>query len=192
MPTKAQLRATMKSLLAAMSPAECTTASASACDRVAALPEFAAARTIALYAPLPTELDVFPLAALAISQGKAAAIPRTNWATRELVFSSITSTDLNALVLGRLGLREPAPDAPAIPISTIDLLLVPGLAFDRRGNRLGRGAGFYDRLLASPDLRALTVGVGFDQQLVADGSVPVDLHDIPTARICTPMGMITP
>lgn len=184
--TKPELRAAMKSALAAMSPAERITASAAACRLIAALPEFAAARTIALYAPLPTELDVLPLAAAAIAQGKTVAIPRTNWATRELVFSPITATDQNALILGRLGLREPAPDAPAIAFASIDILLVPGLAFDDRGGRLGRGAGFYDRLLARPELRALTIGVGFDQQLVSD--VPIDPHDHAVARVATPNG----
>ncbi len=178
----------MKAALAAMNPAHRATASARACDRLAALPEFAAARTLALYAPLPTELDVMPLAAAAIAHGVTVAIPRTNWTTRELLFAPLATADTNALVLGRLGLREPGRDAPTILLSAIDLLVVPGLAFDPRGHRLGRGAGFYDRLLAHPDLRALTVGVCFDEQLVED--VPVDPHDLPVASVVTPSHVV--
>jgi 5-formyltetrahydrofolate cyclo-ligase len=188
--TKPEFRARMKSLLERILPPARVTASAKVCALVEALPEFAAARVVALYAPLPAELDVLPLATATGAAGKTAAFPRTNWATRELLFSALTPADANALVLGRLGLREPSPHAPVLDVASIDLLLVPGLAFDARGHRLGRGAGFYDRLLARPDLRALTVGVGFDEQLVS--TIPVDAHDRALRLVVVPSGVVQP
>ena len=83
---------------------------------------------------------------------------------------------------GRFGIREPGSGSPAISLHRIDLVLVPGLAFDERGNRLGRGRGDYDRLLEG--VRAIKCGVGFDSQLHAE--IPVEPHDILLDCILTP------
>jgi 5-formyltetrahydrofolate cyclo-ligase len=73
-----------------------------------------------------------------------------------------------------MGLREPVAGAP-IPISIIDLVVVPGLAFDKSGNRLGRGRGFYDRFLAHPEFTGLTSAFAFEEQFLPE--IPVDPLD---------------
>jgi len=74
-----------------------------------------------------------------------------------------------------LGVRSPIAGQP-IPLHTLDAMIIPGLAFDASGSRLGRGGGYYDRTLAACGPRTLVIGVGFDCQLVA--AVPTDPHDI--------------
>jgi 5-formyltetrahydrofolate cyclo-ligase len=86
------------------------------------------------------------------------------------------------LVVGAFQVREPVAGCPVVAMNRLDLALVPGLAFDARGHRLGRGKGFYDRLLAGFPGR--TVGVAFDFQVVAQ--VPVEPHDIALNAVVTP------
>lgn len=86
-----------------------------------------------------------------------------------------------AAVPGRFGIPE--PDGAAEPPGRIDAVLVPGLAFSRRGARLGQGAGFYDRALAGLDPRALRVGVCYAWQLRDD--VPMDRHDVAMTHVAT-------
>ena len=74
-----------------------------------------------------------------------------------------------------LGIREPVSGVP-IPTSMIDLVIVPGLGFDEKGNRLGRGRGFYDRFLAHPQLRAVKCALAFEEQLCPE--VPCDPLDV--------------
>ena len=77
---------------------------------------------------------------------------------------------------GAFGVREPSPDMPVIPLDQIDAFLCPGLAFDPRGGRLGRGRGFYDRMLAGARPDALRIGVCFPWQIVPD--VFPEAHDV--------------
>ena len=76
---------------------------------------------------------------------------------------------------GTLNILEPQGKVFSA-LSTIDLILVPGLAFDLRGHRCGRGKGYYDRFLAQPEVQAKTIGVGFDFQCLPD--IPTDAHDV--------------
>jgi len=89
---------------------------------------------------------------------------------------------LTDLQLGRFGIREPAEHCADLTISQLDLLLVPGVAFDLHGRRLGRGKGFYDQLLAVAS--GTTCGVAFDEQIVKE--IPVEPHDIFVDCILTP------
>ena len=81
--------------------------------------------------------------------------------------------ELAELVLGRFGIREPAPGPQ---LEKLDLIVVPGLAFTVTGNRLGRGAGYYDRFLATVPTTTLKVGVCFEFQLVPQ--IPSESHDV--------------
>jgi 5-formyltetrahydrofolate cyclo-ligase len=83
---------------------------------------------------------------------------------------------------GPLGILD-VPDAPAVPVAEIDVVLVPCLAVDRAGNRLGRGGGFYDRFLARPDLKALTIVIALEEQLFDE--VPVNACDRRAAGVVT-------
>jgi 5,10-methenyltetrahydrofolate synthetase len=89
---------------------------------------------------------------------------------------------------GQYGIREPGGHCIAIPSNRLDLILVPGVAFDAYGRRLGRGKGFYDQLLES--VRGTTCGVAFDEQIVE--AVPVEPHDVYLNCILTPTRWIEP
>ena len=102
-------------------------------------------------------------------------------ATPEPAASAAVQSVDAGLIAGRHGIREPAADVSAVPPGEIDLVLVPGLAFDEAGRRLGRGAGYYDRFLAP--LSVATVGVAFELQLVPE--VPAGSGDVPVGAIVT-------
>jgi 5-formyltetrahydrofolate cyclo-ligase len=131
-----------------------------------------AIRTVATFAALPGEPDLLPLVTL--HPGHHWIYPRVEG--DRLTLHPVRSPSCD-LLPGAFGIREPSPALPAIPVDAIDAFLCPGLAFDRRGGRLGRGRGFYDRLLehARPD--AIKLGVAFPIQLVDDTfSEPHDIH----------------
>lgn len=93
----------------------------------------------------------------------------------------------DALVKGAFGIREPLPDAPLCLPEAVDLVLVPAVACDQRGYRLGYGGGFYDRLFEQPQWRKIPkVGIIFDLAFVPE--VPVDPWDVPLDGICTDWG----
>ena len=90
--------------------------------------------------------------------------------------------------VGQWGFREPVFDpAHVIPPDEFDLVLVPGAAFTADGQRLGRGGGFYDKLLATPGFRAFKIGICFDYQLVP--AVPLESHDQRVDRVATESGI---
>ncbi len=115
------------------------------------------------------------------------ALPRVDG--ERLVFHRVTARGEMALSSGPFGTREPADDvATRMNDADAATVLVPGLAFDHTGGRLGRGAGFYDRFLANPALRARKVGVGFACQVVE--RVPMEAHDAPLDAIVTEDGWL--
>ena len=89
---------------------------------------------------------------------------------------------------GQMNVWEPQPHCPVIEIAALDIILVPGLAFTRDGKRLGRGGGYYDRLLAQPDCRAQRIAVAFDVQIV--DHITVEFHDQHIHQIITESGLI--
>ena len=129
--------------------------SAALCAQVAASSLFAEAGTLAAYMPLPREADVMPLIQLALDRGKTLLLPRTGDDGR-LSFHRVSCLD--SLVRGAYGLPEPEAGLPAVPGAEIDLMLVPLEALSPDGLRLGKGGGYYDRLLAEdPPRTALAV-----------------------------------
>ncbi len=136
-----------------------------------AAPEFEAARSVALYSPVYNEVfteEVFRAARLA---GKRVAYPRVQGASLEFVEVS----DLGELEPGAFGVLEPAGGA-TVGVNELDLLVVPGVAFDADGFRLGYGKGFYDRVLHGCPERGILVGLCFQFQLTP--SLPAESHDI--------------
>jgi 5-formyltetrahydrofolate cyclo-ligase len=149
-------------------------ASAAITARIAALPSFIAARTVLLTLPFRSEWDTLPLVEQALAAGKTVAAPRVNRATRMLDLHSL-SDSARALVPGAFGIPEPAATADRVAPESVEWVLVPGVAFDRTGRRLGYGGGYYDRLL--PLLgHATRVAGAFDLQLV--DRVPWAPHDV--------------
>lgn len=151
-------------------------------DRIGALPEFVAARTVLLTLPFRSEWDARLLVRDALAAGKTVALPRVDVATRMLVLHVIADVDAD-VALGYRDIPEPRADAAAIAPTTVDWVLVPGVAFDPQGGRLGYGGGFYDRLLPLLGAHALRVAGAFETQIVAQ--VPAAPHDLKVDLIAT-------
>jgi 5-formyltetrahydrofolate cyclo-ligase len=147
--------------------------------RLLALPELARARSVALYAPLPDEvqLDLLPLRLS--ERGCRLAYPRIQGSALSLHWIA----ERSALCPGPRGLLEPSEGSPSASPETLDAILVPGLMFDRRGRRLGRGGGHYDRLLAGVPASVPLLGVCLAEQLVEE--LPVEPHDVPLPCVVT-------
>jgi len=176
-PSKSSLRQQLREQLKKLTAASRHQASI---QMAAFLPEFAAwnvARRIYAFSPLTNEPD----------------LTRWDWSGKSLALPRMTATGLefhqvsgfSALPIHSLGMAEPPADAPAaLPP---DLVLVPGLGFDRQGHRLGRGAGYYDRFLATLPSATWRIGVGFECQ-VRD-SIPTEPHDIRLHGLVTELGV---
>ncbi len=166
---KQALRNQVGATLKQMEPDERAAASARARALLAAQALWEAAQWVLFFAPLPEELDVWPLLTEALSAGKRVALPR--FVAENGTYEACQIQDPNSdLRVGHFGIREPARHCARLPSTWLDLILVPGVAFDLHGRRLGRGKGYYDQLLKA--LRGTTCGVAFDQQIVDE--VPVD------------------
>jgi 5-formyltetrahydrofolate cyclo-ligase len=125
-------------------------------------------RTIAAYSPLVGEID--PSATIA-------GHPEVRWVYPRVTGDHLTFHTGDSLQPGSFGILEPLADSPEIPLHEIDAFLCPGLAFDLRGGRLGRGRGFYDRLLAQARLDATFLGICQEFQIVPDTfSEPHDIR----------------
>jgi 5-formyltetrahydrofolate cyclo-ligase len=178
---KAQMRGQLRARLAQIAPADRQAQSALLVERLVQSKPWQSARSVLLYAPLPDEPDLWPVLALALMSGKTAALPAFDPKTDRYVARRVDDPD-RQIVLGRFGIREAAEAAAKMSLNQLDLVLVPGVAYDARGGRLGRGRGFYDRLLA--EAAGIKCGVAFDEQLVA--TVPLEPHDIRLNCILTP------
>jgi 5-formyltetrahydrofolate cyclo-ligase len=139
------------------------------------------ARTVMLFIPLADEINVLPLVDEALDHHKVVLLPRFDSAKESYQPAQVINLSVD-LVRGPFGVTEPGPDCPAHPLKPLDVTVVPGLAFDRVGRRLGRGKGHYDRLLA--DAGGQFWGVGFESQLLAE--LPVESHDVVLNCIVTP------
>jgi 5-formyltetrahydrofolate cyclo-ligase len=159
--------------------------SAALCERIAALPSYVAARAIHCYLPMRSEVDTRPLIADALARGKRVVVPIVVPKASELSHAWLESLSADALAPGVFGTYTPRDARPAAP-GDWELTLVPLLAFDRRGYRLGYGKGFYDRLLAAS--RTTTIGVGFAAQEIA--ALPDEAHDIALEWIVTERELI--
>jgi 5-formyltetrahydrofolate cyclo-ligase len=152
--------------------------------RFASLPGFANAATVLLYvSAFPEEIETGAMLAQTLKMGKRLLCPRVDRPTRRLRLFQVD--DLAAdLRPGTLGIPEPAAHCREFRPAQVDWVLVPGLAFDDRGYRLGRGAGHYDRLLPALRPDAPRWALAFDCQWVE--SFPVEPHDVPLDGIVTP------
>jgi 5-formyltetrahydrofolate cyclo-ligase len=144
---------------------------------------FRTAGAVLLYAShFPEEIQTQPLLEAALAAGKTLVLPRVGIEPGRMDLCRVTEPGAE-LVPGKLAIPEPCAECPLVGAEAIDLVLVPGLAFDAVGYRLGRGGGFYDRLLADDALDAETCSIAYEIQLIA--SVPREPHDQPVQTIVT-------
>jgi 5-formyltetrahydrofolate cyclo-ligase len=178
---KEALRKMVRAALKSLSVAEKSKNSPLACARLKSQPLWQSAKSIMFYAPLADELDVWPLLLEALAGGRRVFLPRFDATKNSYAACEIrdVQTDLRT---GPFGIREPSPGCAEVPLKHLDLVLVPGIAFDADGRRLGRGRGYYDRLLHAHPGPAC--GVAFDEQIVQ--RIPVEPHDIKLDYIITP------
>lgn len=174
---KRELRARMRARNRALDPAERAAASCEIFRRVERLEAFAKARTVGVFCSLPDEPDTREALARWGSV-KRVAVPRVEGASmRFFRYDPCTQH------IGAFGIEEPGPEAEECLPGELDLIVVPGVAFTSRGERMGRGRGYYDRYLTQPTLRAVKIGVCFAHQLV--DTLPVEPHDVPMDCVVT-------
>jgi 5-formyltetrahydrofolate cyclo-ligase len=139
------------------------------------------AGAVLFYAPTTVELDLWPMLDEALQSGKAVALP--GFVAELGTYQAFAISDAGRdCAPGKFGIAEPGAHCPPMPLKRLDLALAPGLGFDVSGRRLGRGRGFYDRLLA--EMAGGKCGVAFDQQVV--GQIPAARHDVNMNFILTP------
>jgi 5-formyltetrahydrofolate cyclo-ligase len=173
---KRRLRETLRAARAGLGDAARAEASAAACAAVLAAAEWRAAEVVGLYAATRTEVHTAALR----RAGKRFAIPRVVGPGLPMRWHEGDAR----LVAGSLGQREPAADAPELPLDALDLVILPAVGVDLRGNRLGQGGGFYDRTLVGA--RALRVALVYACQLVE--AVPAGPEDLPVHAVVTERG----
>ena len=179
--TKKELRHYIRQLLSALTPQELHERSVKACARLIGTREYNRAEIIMVFLSLPTEVDTTGLVLDAWRNRKRVLAPKVSWDQRRMLPIEIRSLSDN-LSESSLGIREPANGVP-IPVSNIDMAIVPGIGFDRQGHRIGRGGGFYDHFLAHEDWHGIACGLALEEQVVDE--VPVLAHDMRVDMLVT-------
>jgi 5-formyltetrahydrofolate cyclo-ligase len=167
---KRAIRTHMLGRRSALLPEQVAQLSRLAQQRLMASELFCSARSLALYSPIQNEIATSDIFVAARHQGKQVYYPRV--AKQDLQFVEIVSP--KQLVAGAFGVLEPVADLE-MSGQAPDLILIPGVAFDRRGHRLGYGRGFYDRYLACCSNQVVRVGFSYSFQLC--DALPVGAHD---------------
>lgn len=156
--------------------------------RALQLPELAAAGTVMLFASFRTELDTLPVARTVLDAGKRLCLPRV-LGPRLMAAFQVTDVDAG-LVPGMWDIPEPREGSPEVPPGEIDLVFVPGSAFDAEGGRCGYGGGFYDTYLPRTRPGTPWVALAFEAQLVP--RIACEEHDLPVTAIVTEDRVIRP
>jgi 5-formyltetrahydrofolate cyclo-ligase len=182
---KARLRQELKDLRESLSPAQRAAAATTAETRVLNLAEWKKAEVVCLYASFKGELPTTQLLQKVLGSEKKCVLPKVNADGYPELYEIKSFQDLE---LSSLEILEPKINCPRINPAHIDFFLVPGMGFDRQGNRLGHGAGFYDRLLAQASPTAFFLGYGYDFQVVS--AIPHEAHDRMMHAIATPSQII--
>jgi 5-formyltetrahydrofolate cyclo-ligase len=163
------------------SPVDRAAASEQICLRLKQQPLWRQAQSVLFYLPLAEEPDVYPLLPEALAAGKVVTLPRYS-AVEDAYVPCQVENLAGDLQPGQYGIREPVPACATFDLNKLDFLLVPGVGFTSNGSRLGRGKGYYDRLLARA--RGVKCGVAFDWQVSVE--VPLEPHDVCLDCILTP------
>ncbi len=180
--TKEGLRRRIRDRMRGFAAADRARASQALCGLLTRQKAWQDSRQILLFMPMADEPDIYPLLELALAAGKAVCYPRYSREIGEYEACRITDPRRD-LAPGRYQIAEPVADCPIFPRNQLDFVLVPGVGFDEAGHRLGRGKGYYDRLLVP--VRGIKCGVAFEEQIVEE--VPIESHDLKLDCILTPI-----
>jgi 5-formyltetrahydrofolate cyclo-ligase len=178
---KEELRQQMRARLAAQSAFDVRMKSAAIWERLSVLGEFATAARSLIYVSKGTEVDTHGLIQQLLAMGRRVCVPLFDGVQKQYVASELRDFALD-LRPGQFGILEPMPEAVR-PVTgdLIDVVLVPGLAFDETGKRLGRGMGYFDRILR--DVHGIKIVLAYDFQVLSE--VPTEAHDTPVDFIVT-------
>src|SRR5215472_14348263 len=180
---KSELRKRMRGLRRSIPAAACNERSARIVERLSSLEPLASARAVALFWPIEErhEVDLRPIDASLRTRGARVAYPSIDADTGVMTFRFVE--DASTMEERGLGFSEPRADAPEAAPDALDVIVVPALAVDPAGHRIGYGAGYYDRTLPRFAPPAVAVAVAYDFQLVAE--VPSTPSDVPAAWVVT-------
>ncbi len=178
MMTKEQLRGEIGAKRKGLDPDWIAAASQRVIENLVSMESFKTAGSVALYKAIGGEVQLHSLFLLCWELGKQTCIPVFDQTRKIYEMALITAA--STFKSGHYGIQEPASIQP-VSLKAIDLMIVPGVAFDLKGNRLGRGGGYYDRLLNG--YSGVSAAVAFDFQLVEE--IPVDPTDIPVHAVIT-------
>ena len=145
------------------------------------LPEFKKAGLVMFYASKPEEVDTSDMIREALEMGKRVALPRCT-GQGDIVPKEIKEIHAD-LEKSSFGIYEPRQSQEDVRLEEIDLVVVPGVAFDKKQNRLGRGKGYYDRFLKKLPKKTFRAGLSFRLQITEN--LPKDLQDIPVSKVIT-------
>ncbi len=180
---KKEIRQEMRRRLSALPPEEKSREMREMERRLEGLACYFYARRVMFYVGVGFEINTLPVLARALAAKKEVFVPYCLVAERRLLVSALY--DLGELEAGYYGLLEPKSEClrPLDP-ALLEVVILPGLAFDLAGNRLGRGGGYYDRLLSEIGPQTVLLALAFDFQVY--DRLPVESHDRPVHRIITP------
>ncbi len=182
MEDKRALRKRVRGLMDAQTPDDRRRKSLAVGEKLFALKKFTKAPVVCFYAAMPHEVDTAPMIDRALTSGMRVCVPHCDMQTVELALYEISSRA--HLEAGTWGIPEPEPlPARLVRPEDVACVIVPGVAFDADGNRIGNGKGFYDRFLKKLKPGALKIGLAYSLQMVA--RVPVDTHDVKLDLVLT-------
>ena len=172
--TKVELRQRMKDRLGTLSASLVRENSAAVWERLPVMPGFVSARCVLAYVSQANEIDTHGLIQQLLAIGKRVCVPSFDGISRQYRASELKDFQAD-LAEGKFGIQEPKSEAVRlVRADELEVMLVPGLAFDVHGNRIGRGLGFFDRLLT--EARGVKIALAYDFQLLEEA--PADAHDV--------------
>lgn len=179
---KAQVRRQVIAARDGLSPEQLVALSQAIRRRLLSLPAFQEAETILFYASFRSEVRTEQTIQAALEMGKQVALPRTRWREKQLDLCLVRDPN-SELKPSTVGIPEPIDSCPSVALGEVDLIIVPGAAFDLQGYRLGYGGGFYDRLLGQASDQP-KIGLAFELQVLAE-PLPIGPHDVKVDYVLT-------
>lgn len=178
----------MLALRNSMLAAELDSLSTKIAQRLCGLPEVEEAKTISIYVHTGSEVRTMNILKWCLARGKRVIVPVTDRSNRRLIFSEVKNPE-KELGPGTFGILEPKSEfLRPIPLEEAQVVLVPGVAWDRRGYRIGYGGGFYDRAINSLRRDPIKIGLSYEFQIVH--RIPTTSYDRPVEKVATENRML--